>query len=136
MNPSFFKSPTPDFQNEYYYQYEESLGDSSTSSKTFQNKVTLTTPVIPAGNYRIGWSYTYSNEGADRECSQQVTVDAVRIWVVNPEMGRANNYRPGGSFAVVNFASAAAHTITLDYRRVDATTTHIRYAKIEIWRID
>ena len=43
------------------YHFESSDGESSTSSRSFQTKVTLTTSSLPSGSYRIGYCFEMSN---------------------------------------------------------------------------
>lgn len=133
-----FKSPTPDFENEYYRDYEESLSSSNTTSTTFQTKVTLTTPTLPAGKYRIGWTYAYSHGQADRRSEHRIYVDSTTsLYVVEPDEARGTGYfYPGGGFADITFGSAATHTIVLQYRCVNVSSMNIKEARLEIWRID
>lgn len=119
------------------YQYAESLTNSSTTSTTFQTKVTLTTPTIPAGTYRVGWTYAVSHGTADRRSEERIVVDGTQVYIVDPEIGRTGAYWPGAGFDEVTFGSAASHTITLQYRRQSASsfTVNIKEARLEIWRV-
>lgn len=136
MLPSYLKSPTPDFQNEYYYQYDESLGSSTTSSGTFQNKLTINTPTLPAGNYRIGWTFNYAINQSDRRGEYRVAVDGTAGYSVLPEQNRKDYFFPVGGFLRTTFASAGTHSITIDYRTDNASSVSIEQARLEIWRID
>lgn len=131
-----YKSPPPDFENEYYYQYAESLGSSSTSSTTFQNKITLSTPVLPAGKYRIGWTYQFSVSAADRRAEHRVQYDSTNVWTSNPEESRKDYYVPVAGSLVVTFSTSDSHSITLDYRCDNAASTAIQNAALEIWRVN
>lgn len=119
------------------YQYAESLGISSTTATTFQTKVTLTTPSIPAGTYRIGWVYACSHSVADRRSEYRVLIDGVQVYITDPEIGRTGAYWPGSGFHHISFVSSATHTIELQYRRQSASsfTVNIKEGRLEIWRV-
>lgn len=119
------------------YQYAESLGISSTTATTFQTKVTLTTPSIPAGTYRIGWVYAVSHSTANRRSEQRITIDGTQVYIVDPELSRTGDNWPGSGFHQVVFASTASHTIQLEYRRQSVTsfTVSIKEGRLEIWRV-
>ena len=133
-----FKSPTPDFEKEYYREYAESLGSSNTTSTTFQTKLTLTTSSIPAGKYRIQWTYAYGHGQADRRSEERIYVDSATVlYIVDPEESRGTSfYYPAAGFADITFGSAGTHTIELQYRCVNTSSMVIKEARLEIWRID
>lgn len=138
MSSGPFKSPTPDFENEYYHQYTESLGSSSTSSTSFQTKLTLTTPNLPAGRYRIQWTYAYGHGQADRRSEHRIYVDSTTaVYTIEPEEGRGTSYYyPATGFDEVTFASDGTHTIEIQYRCVNVSSMVIKEARLEIWRLN
>lgn len=121
-----------------FYQYEESLTTSSTSSTTFQNKLSLVTPTLPIGSYRINWTAILSHDTASRQSESQVTLDASEIWLIKNEGARVLSEYANTAFHHVTFGSAATHTIDLNYRRSSGSsaTVTIKEARIEIWRVD
>lgn len=121
-----------------FYQYEESLTGSSTTSTTFQNKLSLVTPVLPIGSYRIVWTAQIQHDTASRQSQVQITLDASQIWLSQNESARAAQRFVNTAFDRVTFGSAASHTIEMNYRRSSGSsaTVTISEARLEIWRVN
>ena len=126
-------APTSVFGSEY--QYAESLAESSTTLGTFQQKLRLTTPVIPAGDYRIEWYFEYWTSSAAERGEWQVELDDATVLTTFTEEPDSSANR----FAISGWSKEtltnAAHTIDIDYRDAEAGTAYIRQAKLAIWRI-
>jgi len=122
----------------------ESDGESTTTSTSFQNKLTLTTASLPIGTYRIGWyAEIKSNDGTNDGCEGQVDLDAGTILAQVESMnadpggisGGDGHWLPMSGMKRVAFGSAATHTIEIDFRQTSSNTARIRRARIEIWRV-
>lgn len=118
------------------FQEASSLGLSSTTSTTFQNKLTLVTPALPAGNYRIGWSYSWSYGSTGNDFEARVTLNAVDI------MNHAQEPKDAGTDQLHRHtgfeyqAISGINTIELDYRTDSGgVTAWIQRARLEIWRV-
>ena len=59
------------------YQYEADEPESTTTSTTYQNKLTLTTPSIPAGNYRGQFQVEMTNDSGDKPVEVELTIDGI-----------------------------------------------------------
>lgn len=121
------------------YQTAISTAQSTTTSTTFQMKVTLTTPSL-TGTYRLGWAAKVgqTNTGDKVEARLRNTTDAATVGVpdngIRIEPKDTNNRYPVGGFAEVVFAGAAK-TFEIQYRQQDGNTARIEDARIEIWRV-
>lgn len=118
------------------YQYIESEGESSNATASFVNKATMTTPSIPAGDYRIGWSYGWRNNNTGGNFLGRVQVDDVTD--VMTHTSRPINSSADQIYRCAGFReltlTAAAHTIDLDFAASSGTST-IEQARLEIWRV-
>lgn len=128
--------PTATFgQNE---TYAESLAVSTTSSTSFQTKVTLATGSIPAGDYRIGWGYAWYYTNTARSFNARVRIDAatqIMTHIGAPQLTATTQRQPVGGFAQVTL-TATTHSITLEYSTSSASdTAGISDARLEIWRV-
>lgn len=122
-----------------FYQYAENTTPLGTVSASFAQYLNLTTPAIPAGDYRIGLVFNY-------EATTAATVGEYRIQVDNSiilpdldieSLGIASS---GERKSFSNFFSetltAGVHSIDVDIRRsAGAGTFTIDDAKLEIWRV-
>jgi hypothetical protein len=119
-----------------HYQKAESLGESTTTSSSFQRKLRLTTPTLPAGDYHIQWSCgAYSD---DRNLALRVQVDDSTTLFQSDDFERVDNdFFPLSGHADVTL-SAASHTVDLDYAQgtsAESGSARIKYARITIWRV-
>lgn len=114
------------------YQYNSSDGESSTTSTLWQTKVSLVTPALPAGTYRIGYTYqpgvdTNSVLGEFRVQRNAVTISQSTFESDN------DRHLWGGFFHV---ATSGVQTITIQYCSPDGyAAAQIRRARLEIWRV-
>jgi hypothetical protein len=119
------------------YQYAESLAESTTTSTTYQNKLTLTTPTLAAGDYRIAWGFDFSIDTNDRSIQYRVQVDnTTTLSEAQTYSSFAVDGANGSGFAKVTLTNAT-HFIDIDYRRSSASssTVRIKNARIDIWRL-
>lgn len=111
-------------------------GDSSTSSTTPVNKVTLTTSSLPAGTYRIGWYYEWSHSATDSDFRARVFLDGTTTLMEQsqePQDAGTDQRIPVGGH-VYTTLGAGVHTVALDFW-AEADTATIRRARLELWRI-
>ena len=119
------------------FQQVESDGESSTSGTSWVEKVSLTTGSVPAGTYRIGWSFEMRTDSSSMTGYARIQVDdtdtvgdmAVRI---APTTGWAML----SGFKYITL-SASSHDIDLDYTSSPNgnKTSYIRRARLELWRV-
>jgi hypothetical protein len=118
------------------FQSASSSGRSTTSSTTFQSKVTLTTPAL-TGTFRIGWNALLDHSSTSSSCEARLynTTDAVGV-------GTTQRREPKDTLDIVNVCSVSevtlagvAKTFAIQYRSQSANTTGIQDARVEFWRV-
>lgn len=109
-----------------------SEGVSSTTSSGYQNKVTLTTPSLPAGTYRIEWYLEMKNDsstGGESRC----VVNGTERGLVHTDTSIDNDYHGySGFYEEVYTAGVRTHSIEF---RAGGGTTDIRRARLVTWRV-
>lgn len=118
-------------------QFQQNSADSvtTTTSSTYQQKVRITTPVIPAGTYRIGWSIELSIDDENSDIQTRVEIDdTTTVAEQDGRVARRNLYYVRSSIAHVALTNAS-HTIDLDYNNQQGKTLSVRRGKLEIWRV-
>jgi len=116
------------------YQKAESLTESSTTNTSYQQKLRLTTPSLPAGNYRIGVSFQWAMNSVSSSVSVRGQIDdATTMFEQVGEAGDTTDYLLASFFGDFTLG-AGVHNIDLDYL-AEANTAYIKNAKIEIWRV-
>lgn len=121
-----------------YRQDAASDGVSTTSSSAYQNKVTMTTPNLPPGRYRIGWSCDYASDKAARSVRLRVLAGGTTIAEPMPNVGPgANDFFPACGFGYTQ--TSGVTTVTLDFstQAGGGPTYHVsvRNARLELWRV-
>lgn len=119
------------------YHYAESLGLSTTTSTTFQNKLTLNTS-LPAGTYRVGWGYAWSYSSTNNDFVSRVEADGTTYaeHQEEPQDNGADQVSPVSGFFNVTFGSAGSRSFTIDYRsQTGWNTARISHARLEVWRV-
>jgi hypothetical protein len=114
------------------FQQAVSSGTSSTSSTSYQQKLRLTTPSLPAGTYRIGWSYEV--DGNNQNSQSRVELNDTDELAYNYFDSSINGYIQLGGFAYRSISGV--NTIDIDYSKITVgTAIDIRRARLEIWRV-
>lgn len=132
------------FGTQYYYA--ESIGVSKTNSLSFMEKLKLTTGSIPAGNYRIGWSFEFNHSSRNSNFLGRVYLDDVTelaSYVIRPSDASGNFQNTGSrqkylasGFKHINL-SAGVHFIDIDFATDDNNiNSSIWNTNIEFWRIN
>jgi hypothetical protein len=124
------------------YDYAESESESSTTSNTYQQKLRLTTSTVPAGTYRIGWSFAHASTTDKLDCGFKIELDDTTV-LSEPIPNMKGKSAGGSYYGMSGFKHTsltnASHTIDIDYianLNLEAGTTYIKQARIEIWRVE
>jgi hypothetical protein len=121
------------------YQKASSLAESSTTSAIYQQKVRLTTTVLPAGTYYVGFDFNYSSDDENEDMMFQAQVDdTTTIWSANTVQKKiltngVYNYISG--FKTISLTSGS-HNIDLDFANANNKITYIKEANIILYRIN
>lgn len=118
------------------YQKAESLGRSTTTSTTFQNKATLTTGAL-TGTYLITWHAVVDQSAVADAVQVQLynNTDTAVVGVIQEhEPKDVNNRISVGGFAEVVFTGSAKSFI-IQYRQQRGNTAGIQDARIMLWRV-
>jgi len=110
-----------------YYAYSE--GESSTTAETFQDKVSLTLPLV--GNYEVFWSYELVGSAGGYDAVYRVWDGSNEIngGRVNTNVGyNANGWDPLTGLKYLTIAVPT--TITIQWRRQNSGIIYIRRARI------
>lgn len=115
------------------YVLDEDLPESTETGNVYVQQHRYTTPVLPAGNYRVAWSAEFKGTNIGRAVGLRIQQDDLTDLFLNEEV-LSISYRNFGAF--YNLALDGVHTFDFDIRRVSAqaVTATIRNIRIEIWR--
>lgn len=129
-------------------EFEEVLGNSTvTYSDDFINAVTLSVSSIPAGKYRVGWSYGWAMDSTSRDFNARLKLDDdtnnLLMWHrqepkdasgTNGAAGTDQAHRVAG-FAYVTL-TAGNHHFDLEFRTTDDDDQATIYVpRLEFWRV-
>ena len=127
---------TDEFPSGLHRYFAQATSTQATTSNTFATILTLTTPVIPAGNYRIDWSFLFQTDSTNRSIEARILVDGVEQWLMRGVTTNSDGRRSGAGTKVLALTSAA-HTIELQYVKVggggQAVTVYDRNICIQRW---
>jgi hypothetical protein len=117
------------------FQESSSEGESSTTSQSFQQKLRLTTGNLPSGKYRIGWYVETQTYDSSKTAHIRIQIDdTTTIGEDITEPDSSVNYWSVNGFRY-EILSGVTDT-DLDYRCYESSsTTYIRRARLEIWRV-
>lgn len=115
------------------YEYAASEGESTTGSTIYINKLTLTTAVLPDGDYYVTFSAEVSQTNTTNATEVQFVVDSVVINEPRIEPKDSNNWYTIGGFAQVTLTGAIV--MDIDFKATSANTAQIRRARVTIWRV-
>jgi len=129
----FWEASSSRWKQKAGQKYGESLGDSSTSSNVYQQKLRLSTSSLIAGDYRIGWSIEIEATDDKGDPFFQIDVDdTTQIHETDLTNASAKDVTAGFSgFDIVTLA-AGVHTIDLDFRDNSKKTLIVGNARLEI----
>jgi len=124
-------------------EFEEfsSIPESSTTSSSFQSKLSVTTALKPAGKYRIMFNAQATNKDGDKATEVEFEVDGVAqhnhsdggdyITVISKE---DNQWTSEFVVSYITLGSPSTIDLDINYRK-DDKTARISDARIEIWRV-
>lgn len=112
---------------------------SYTGSTAYQQRLRVTTPSLPAGNYRISWYCELSADASNERLSSRVQIDDTTT-IHECSCYVSETYANGGwtnrAGHYVGALGAGVHNLDLDYAIEDTgDTVYIRRARIMIWRM-
>lgn len=117
------------------HQEEESDGTSSTTSTSFQNKLTLTTPSVPAGLYRVGFFYEWNGSHGGYDVRVEVRHESTVLAYNTKAPEDSDAYESVGGYKYVNL-SGGVEDFHIKYRTQNSSgTARIRRARLELWRV-
>lgn len=121
----------------FEYNYVTELAEQTTTSSSYQNAATITTPSLIGGLYRVGFSYEWSTSTTNRQTGVRVQVDnSTTIHEVELKPPSSNDYIGQAGFMPVGL-SAGSHTIDLDFKRIGSNATaKVRYITLELYRVE
>ena len=119
------------FGTEYHYDSSES--ESSTTSNSWQNKITTIVNSLPTGTYRVGWYYETRTKTTTSSGLIRVLINGTDVSDISVENQDSTNYAAYSGFANTSDTNLS---ITIDYKSESSgKTTLIRKTRIEIWRL-
>lgn len=135
-----FLDGTGDFreppQSTYGSEFQTAIDEtqSSTTSTTFQQKLRMTTTDLPAGTYRLGWTFTcWNSNTADRV---EVQVEQDDTTVVGYHFHEPKDVLDRIARSSFNYLSLdGIHTFDVDYRQQAGSTAYIEKVRLELWRV-
>ncbi len=121
------------FNNEI--QEASSELEESTTSATYVTKLTMTTPNLPEGKYRIGWSAEVKTSSTSGCTMLQTHIDSTIIAESQVEAKDIKDWQPRNGFYYGTLSGV--NNIYMDYSTgyTSNCTASIRRARLEIWRV-
>lgn len=128
-----------DFENTFNFTEAESLAETGTTSVTYTQKLRLTTPTLPAGDYLIQWSWEYSHQSTTESVDSRIQIDDTTTlgeYAGAPNISFAQGgYYPAGGFAKATLTQGV-HTVDVDYKSsVNNKTAYIKNVRLAIWKV-
>ena len=119
------------------YAEAESLGESSTGSTSYQNKLTLNVTGIVAGRYRIGFSYRWRHTSTGGDFQARVLENgSTEIFLHQQEPQDTGSDQ---AFRICSFVNrtltAGNHTFLIQWAQQNGGTAYISEARFEFWRV-
>lgn len=75
------------------YYFDEKYSGFTHTSNNWQNAHSWTTPNLPSGRYRVGWSYLWSGDGPFRNFEAQILVGSTRVMLHQQEPQETGGYQ-------------------------------------------
>lgn len=121
------------FGSEHQYEADEDL--TSTTSMTLQNKITVNTPVIPAGSYRISATISVANSLPNQDIFTQFTLDGVVFGEYDNSPKTGDEFFPNTTFVNRDLTNDT-HEVKIDYSAGSGGgSAKAEFARVEVFRI-
>jgi len=120
-----------------WYGWNASEFESSTTSTSWQTKVTFSTgSSLPAGYYRIGCQFEWLRNATGDDFKARLVLDGSTILMeINEEPQDPDSWHLNSTHDIVQL-SAGSHTFSLQYcGETTSATSRIRRARLELWMI-
>ena len=117
------------------YAYAASEGDSSSTSDTPANKVTLSANVISGNTYRVDWYAEHNNSSVSGSAELFCIVNGTERGYSLIEPNDSDNYYNFSGFYEYTAEATESQDFKIDYAQVLSGTTTVRRARISIYRI-
>jgi len=119
------------------YQYAESESESSTTSGSYQTKLTLTTPSLALGNYRMQFSYEMYTSDSDANYQMIQNDVTVLHQIEHTSVDEFEKHTWLGQSGFKHFtALSGVNTFKIQYNDDGGGSAKIRRARLELWRVD
>lgn len=119
----------------YGFQFVTDETLSSTTSNTWQTKLTLNTTTLDAGDYRIGSTYKWYQTKNNGYFEARILVDTVEKYT-HSEAGKGVDDATNTNFIYVTFLTTSTHTIELQFRAKQGRgTSAISHTILDLWGI-
>ena len=108
----------------------------NTSNVTNVTKLTLNTGAVAAGNYRLGYCYSWRRTNANNDCILEILEDGVviRTHQSEPKDTGGDQAYPAAGF-IHRTLTAATHTYVMRFRgSTNGPTTGISQSVMEFWQ--
>lgn len=116
--------------------YEDSdEGESQTTAQTEQTKLSFTTPSLAAGTYRIGFSCEYGNY-IQKDTEVVLKVEGTTIGTVQSSVTESDFWVPEAAFYYYEHDGGTITAQILYLNLSNGGLARIRYARIEIWKVE
>lgn len=121
-----------------YFQQAESSAISTTTSSTYQNKLTLTTPAnLQLGDYLVRWHWNWYRQSTSGDSGFQIIQNnsfPIQTWEVEPQDPSTDQRNCISGFYLARGISGT-NTFTVRYREINGSTTGIMAAFVNIEQV-
>ncbi|MBU0579724.1 MAG: hypothetical protein KKA19_00990, partial [Candidatus Margulisbacteria bacterium] len=127
------------------FQYAQNNSVSTTFSTSFVQKLRLTTHNLPAGTYKISWSYAWNHDSQSNDFLARIEIDDSNTIMYHQEEPQDDQGSWGSTGSNQKFYNSGfayltlsgVHTIDLDYRTDSSgDESSIWEARLEIVRVE
>lgn len=118
-----------------FYTYGSSTATSTTTSTTYQTKLTVTTPSVPPGTYKVVVCYNWNLNAANRSAEFQVLFNGVQIIHHLKEPSDASDDNLHTGMVIGNLTTTSTHTILFQYRIFSGGTLTVSNVYLEFYRV-
>jgi hypothetical protein len=122
-------------QNDFYQKASATAETSTTSTTVYLNKLTITTPSLPLGDYKVSWSFKWRTAAANRAHDVRIQRNAANLIQFINFSPNVAEFPASSGFKFVD-AISGVQTLTLDFKvSGSGTTAFMSEAMLEIKRL-